>query len=226
MKNKTLKIIIILIIISKTCFTQDISYSDTLIYYYPSGEIIEIYYSVYNLNIDSTINIFFYKDGQKQKENILINYDYDTSQYYIRNLTLWYENGKKKRQHFYINGMESMSIGWYETGILSHIHNFKDNKLDGNCSVFGKNGNLLSLRYYKSGMLHGYIRQIYETCELEFEGYMENGTGQLKYYRKNGSIRLKENFKGGRLNGKRIYYKKDGSIDYIDLFENGRKVKN
>jgi len=75
-------------------------------------------------------------------------------------------------------------VKWTNSDIISSVYKTINNKLEGECLLFDRNGKLHTINVYKNGKLHG--EQIYYNCYL----YISN---RSSYYLKRETVILYEN---------------------------------
>ena len=92
------------------------------------------------------------------------------------------------------------------TGEISGIQsgNLKNGKMDGEWSKYFDNGQLLSVRNYKDGKLHGLsedYRRYGEGVQLSETGNYKNGKkeGLWEFFNKDGSLKKTETYEDGEL---------------------------
>jgi antitoxin component YwqK of YwqJK toxin-antitoxin module len=95
----------------------------------------------------------FYPDGKLQEHYyVVLNAKGD----YVRDglYTWYYENGKKKQEGFYRNGLQhGMGSAWYETGEKEYDISAKYGQLDGVCTSWYENGKKKEEGTWKEGEL-------------------------------------------------------------------------
>ncbi len=150
----------------------------------------------------------------------------------------WYENGNKKDQCKYKNGVEIDTIfHWYESGNIKQVGVLLDGKPNSEklCTVCC---NINITRYYETGEL----KESFTTIDDKFEGkyykYYENGTWILRTYVKgilngetiehiidsNGTTNILGQYKYGSEEGLWKWYDIDSTLIQTIVYKSGKEV--
>jgi antitoxin component YwqK of YwqJK toxin-antitoxin module len=100
----------------------------------------------------------FYPDGKLQEQYYVA---LNAKGAYVRDglYTWWYENGKKRQEGFYRNGVQhGVGSTWYETGEKEYDISAKYGQLDGVCTTWYKNGRKKEEGTWKQGELIKAVR--------------------------------------------------------------------
>lgn len=107
---------------------------------------------------------------------------------------VYYESGNLEFDNIYINGKNTKTIRYYESGSI------RSSKCDSIHIEYYENGALKVIVPYKNGMRHGIA-----------VGYYENG-----------SLRDSVSYKDGIQDGIEYWYRQSGELIYIRTFKNGK----
>lgn len=171
--------------------------------------------------------------------SMIINVEVKTSDGKLKE-TVYYSQGKEiAKETFDDNGNIIDKAGiipdgtvskFYESGKIKAEINYKNNKREGKAKIYYENGKLSGEYNYKNNKLEG----PYKAYDKDyFSDYYEEGTyrdgkqeGPFKqYYSDNKKIKMKGNFKNGKIDGTLKEYGRNGSIYYKAVFKDGVKNK-
>jgi antitoxin component YwqK of YwqJK toxin-antitoxin module len=182
---------------------------------YPNGSIKECYY----IKIDSigapikdSLYCEFYENGKKKME---ISYRNGVEHGSVRS---WFSNGALEMTCIYHKGkLDGEKSRWYQNGSLKCRTCWSLGVQDGKSETWLKSGRLRSLVSFKSGKLSGPAKWYHENGELAIVGfYGENGEREFLWqlYRGNGEKCAQISYENGAVQ-KKEYYATDAEIDSL-----------
>jgi antitoxin component YwqK of YwqJK toxin-antitoxin module len=137
------------------------------------------------------------------------------------------------------------SKGWYDTGVLAYIINYKDDKIDGEYINYYKNGNIKIKTSYKKDLIDGIFVSYYENGNIETEisydirpyrssyeshklkEILYNYNNQIeseKIYGDKGWLELEKKYYNGKI--KLSYYYSEGKTLSTRFYDSDEKLES
>jgi len=183
-----------------------------------NGQLVGKYKYVNSELIFSTVYIY-YPNGQLKQMYGKQEDDSDEWKYVAKldgNWTHWYENGQKKQEQHYDDGVLNGSIkSWHENGQLECEGNNKNGNNHGKMMCWHDNGLLSAEVSFKDGKNEGKMSFFYPSGALKMEGDYINNSAVVTMWHENGiksgTIPVKDNLANGIV---------------IEWYENGSKRRS
>ena len=186
--------------------------------YAKSGKLRDISYYKSGVQINKTE---YYPSKRKRR---VYTYDNDGN---LDDITRDYfdtDKGELKTE-FHSKNKELICIkDFYINGKLKKEQHLKNDKLDGNLSMYGEDGNITDKITYKDG--EEVMTQAYHPNGniKEKTTYKDAKTGMNQFYYLSGELKSVQYFKNDKLDGNSIIYGKSGKITDKLTFKNGEEV--
>lgn len=141
--------------------------------------------------------------------------------------TRWYYNGNKERKDTYENGkLNGITRLWNEDGKISIKKEFRNDTLHGIYKEWFDNGQQKVEGQHYNNMYHG-AWTYYNAAGFKVgSGIFDKGTGVLKGFRLNGSLKRKVHYKDNKKHGEELWYDTEGNLERRLIFENDRIVSS
>ena len=144
----------------------------------------------------------FYDTGIKKFVELYKNNRKDGKSIY------WYENGNKEKEYNYLEGkLDGIQYEWHDGGQKLSEFSYKNDKLHGESISWYKNGNEEEVYIYVDGELNGFQSRWYKNGQKLGEGTFISGkeNGLFTHWFKNGLIKNKIKYENGIKTVERIY---------------------
>jgi antitoxin component YwqK of YwqJK toxin-antitoxin module len=192
------------------------------IYYFEDGTTAQLeYYS--NKTEDSSVS--YYHGGALKEKRVKDKYKVN-----------FREDGTKKSESIY-SGNARVDKRYYDNGNLSEEISYRNNKMDGNCVLYYKNGTPKYGCIYKDGkmseirlgltedgkLINGFHSTYRENGSLERAGKYINGKpdGEHRLYSSTGKLTMTVNFRNGKPDGELKRYDDNGKTYSTEIYKNG-----
>ena len=128
--------------------------------------------------------------------NVNAKYQFDVHGKFNQDRLEWYDNGNKKIEMHYVNGIpEGPWLEWYENGQKKRHYFHKEGKRDQTWTVWWSNGNIKTEGNFKEGLKNGQFTFWFQNGQKKFEGVCRNDKlfGEWTFYNADGSVeKIKE----------------------------------
>ena len=138
------------------------------------------------------------------------------------------ERGKKGEELSYQMNKDLPFSGWqkgvYDSGQIAKLNHYKEGKLDGISTRWHQNGQKHIEKNWKQGLEHGEEKRWYSNGQLEWRTLWENNKIVFaEAWKPNGEKCTDTSIEEG--NGEVLFYRDDGSYMGSAFYENGRLKK-
>lgn len=145
---------------------------------------------------------------------------------YASYTTLFYPNGKKMAEGFYLDKQKDSVWKFYdEAEVLLKIEHYKNNQLNGLALVFDENGEMVEANEWYRGLRHG---KWWKKSGNSFQvsTYKLNKTdGLYEVFYLDSTLKLKGWFNDGLKVGDFTYYAPNGDLSKIDVYKENIMVE-
>jgi len=155
----------------------------------------------------------WYPNGNLKYEQTIVDVD---DQHFVFDgwRHVWYENGQKDVEQFYVNGkLNGLSQQWNDHGVLLYQTEWVDGKKHGVHKEW-RNGTLQQEVLYQYDVLHGPKRTWYESGQLKSEETYVSGKkdGPFILWYENGQLQMTCSYLDGTLDGLQQTWTQNGEL--------------
>ena len=164
---------------------------------------------------------FYFQDGSKKEEGSWKNDKRDGL--WVQNL----KNGNKKKEGTYVNGKkDGVWTTWNEKELISSKYLYENNKVINKWAfkyAFYSNGNEKSLKSTRNNKLDGDQSVWHENGQIKSNGNYSQGLedGDFEIWHENGQLTSNKTFVKGVLSGESNTWYENGNKETVTNFENG-----